>query len=167
MACAPTHDPGSCTWLVPIPITPFEQSRSQDKIRVYVDMVADLFHFGHVNFLRQASEFGDHLIVGIHADETVMTYKRRPIMTMDERMKSVAGCRYVDEVLSDAPLSIPRSWIEEHKIDLILHGDDFSPELVDLCYAVPREMGIFKTVKYSEGISTTEIIRRIKASDED
>ena len=130
-------------------------------------MVADLFHYGHVNFLRQASEFGDHLVVGIHSDETVMSYKRRPIMTMEERIQSVAGCRYVDEVLADAPLSIPRKWIEQHNIDLILHGDDFSPELVDLCYAVPREMGIFKTVKYSEGISTTDIIMRCKAAEVD
>ncbi len=135
--------------------------------RVYVDMVADLFHYGHVNFLRLASKFGDHLMVGVHSDETVMSYKRRPIMTMEERMQSVAGCRYVDEVLPDAPLSIPREWIEEHNIDLILHGDDFSPELIDLCYSVPREMGIFKTVKYSEGISTTDIIMRCKAAEID
>ena len=130
-------------------------------------MVADLFHYGHVNFLRQASEFGDHLIVGIHSDEIVMSYKRRPIMTMEERMQSVAGCRYVDEVLADAPLSIPQEWIEQHNIDLILHGDDFTPELVDLCYTVPRKMGIFKTVKYSEGISTTDIIMRCKAAEID
>ena len=49
---------------------------------MYVDMVADLFHYGHVNFLRQARECGDYLLVGVHADETVMTYKRRPILSM-------------------------------------------------------------------------------------
>ena len=31
--------------------------------RIYVDMTADLFHYGHVNFLKQASEIGDYLIV--------------------------------------------------------------------------------------------------------
>ena len=51
-------------------------------IRVYVDMVADLFHYGHVNFLRQARKHGDYLLVGVHADETVMSYKRRPIFSM-------------------------------------------------------------------------------------
>ena len=39
--------------------------------RVYVDMVADLFHYGHVNFLRQAKSHGDFLLVGVHSDETV------------------------------------------------------------------------------------------------
>ena len=56
-------------------------------------MTADLFHFGHVNFLKQASEIGDYLIVGIHSDETVQNYKRPPIITMKERIAVVASCR--------------------------------------------------------------------------
>ena len=35
-------------------------------VRVYVDMVADLFHYGHVELLRQARALGDYLLVGIH-----------------------------------------------------------------------------------------------------
>ena len=62
-------------------------------------MVADLFHYGHVNFLRQASQQGDFLLVGIHSDEAVMSYKRTPILSMAERVASVEGCRYVDKVV--------------------------------------------------------------------
>jgi len=65
-------------------------------------MVADLFHYGHVGMLRQAKEHGDYLLVGVHADETVMSYKRRPIFSMEERVASVEGCRYVDEVVAVA-----------------------------------------------------------------
>ena len=71
-------------------------------------MVADLFHYGHMNFLRQASSHGDFLLVGIHANETVESYKRTPILTMKERIASVEGCRYVDEVVPNAPLEITR-----------------------------------------------------------
>ena len=135
--------------------------------RVYVDMVADLFHYGHVNFLRQARKHGDYLLVGVHADEAVMVYKHRPILSMEERVASVEGCRYVDEVLSNAPLTIDRAWIERHNIDLVIHGDDFSTELEELCYKTPIEMGIYRTVGYTSGISTTELITRIKAAEPD
>lgn len=133
--------------------------------RVYVDMVADLFHYGHVNFLRQARIHGDYLLVGVHADETVMAYKQRPILSMEERVASVEGCRYVDEVLPNAPLTIDRAWIERHNIDLVIHGDDFSSELEELCYKTPIEMGIYRTVGYTVGISTTELIARIIAAE--
>lgn len=128
-------------------------------------MVADLFHYGHVNFLKQASRHGDFLLVGIHADETVESYKRKPILTMKERVASVEGCRYVDEVIPNAPLEITREWIDKHKIDLIIHGDDVAPEVRDAWYRVPIEMGIYQSVGYTAGISTTELISRIKAAE--
>ena len=125
-------------------------------------MTADLFHFGHVNFLKQASEIGDYLIAGIHSDETVQNYKRSPIMTMEERISVVAACRYVDEVIPDAPLIIDLEWIKKHNIHVVVHGDDFSEDLLQLCYKVPIEMGIFKKVPYTPGISTTDIMNRLK-----
>ena len=125
-------------------------------------MTADLFHFGHVNFLKQASEIGDYLIAGIHSDETVQNYKRSPILTMEERISVVASCRYVDEVIPNAPLIIDLKWIKKHNIHLVVHGDDFSEDLLQLCYKIPIEMGIFKKVPYTPGISTTDITNRLK-----
>ena len=131
-------------------------------IRVYADMVADLFHYGHMRFLKRARALGDYLLVGICSDNVLVPYKRRPILTMEERVASVAGCRYVDEVLPNAPLMVDRAWIEKYDIDLVVHGDDYSQEQQEYYYKVPIEMGIFRTVAYTQGISTTEIIRRCK-----
>jgi ethanolamine-phosphate cytidylyltransferase/choline-phosphate cytidylyltransferase len=86
---------------------------------------------------------------------------------MEERVASVEGCRYVDEVVSDAPLTIDRAWIEQHRIDVVLHGDDFSSEMEELWYKTPIEMGIYRSVGYTPGISTTEIIARIRAAEVD
>ena len=130
--------------------------------RVYVDMVADLFHYGHANFLKQAKQLGDHLIVGIHSDEVVEGYKRSPIMSMKERVDTVSSCRYVDEVVPNAPLIIDQEWLNTHRIDLVVHGDDFSEEMEQLCYKIPIDMGIFRLVSYTSEISTTDIIQRIK-----
>ena len=130
--------------------------------RVYADMVADLFHYGHMAFLIKARSLGDYLLVGIHADDDLVSYKMgTPVLTMEERVNSVAACRYVDEVLPNAPFIIDRAWIEEHDIQLVVHGDDLSTDQLEYFYNVPVEMGIFRTVPYTHGISTSEIIRRV------
>ena len=52
------------------------------------------------------------------------------------------------------------AWIEEHKIGIVVHGDDYSLEQIEHIYKIPISMGIFRTVPYTPTISTTEIIRR-------
>jgi cytidyltransferase-like protein len=72
-----------------------ERSRpSELRTRVYVDMVGDLFHMGHVEFLRSARAFGDWLVAGVLSDEVVASYKRMRIMTLAERVAVIAACRY-------------------------------------------------------------------------
>jgi cytidyltransferase-like protein len=131
--------------------------------RVYVDMVADLFHAGHVAFLEQARALGDELVVGIHSDEDVASYKRRPICTMEERIAVVAACSYVDEVLARAPLAVDEAWLDEHRLDLVVHGNDFDPTRLERFYPGAVRRGIVRTVPYTPGISTSEILDRITA----
>lgn len=135
--------------------------------RVYADVVADLFHHGHVEFLRQARELGDHLIVGVHSDATVEGYKRRPIMTMDERIRLVEACRHVDEVVADAPLIIDDAYIRRHRIDLVVHGDDFDEQTMTAFYGLSERLGILRVVSHTPGISTSEIIRRVREREDD
>lgn len=70
----------------------------------------DMFHAGHVAILKQAREYGDYLIAGVHSDEVVNDQRglNMPIMNLNERVLSVLGCVYVNDVLIDAPLHITR-----------------------------------------------------------
>ena len=117
---------------------------------------------GITSFTWRVSALGDYVLIGIHADDVVEGYKRRTILTMEDRISCVAACRYVNEVIPNAPLHIDSQWIEKYDIDLVVHGDDMSDEQLRYLYEIPIEMGIFRTVPYTKGISTTEIIRRCK-----
>ena len=130
--------------------------------RVYADMVGDLFHYGHVRFLERASKIGDELVVGVHSDETVRDYKRSPVMTMEERIQVIAACRFVHEVIPNAPLRVTRELIERHRIDLVVHGDDLNDEAIGAMYGVPRDLGMLRLVPYANGISSTEIMDRVR-----
>jgi phosphoenolpyruvate phosphomutase len=126
---------------------------------IYVDMVGDLFHFGHVELLRRAKEFGQKLIVGVHNDETVMSYKRRPVLSMKERIAVIESCKYVDQVIPDAPLVVTSKYLEENQIDLVIHGDDLTSEDKHMMFG--EVLNKLVLINYTDGISTTNILQRL------
>lgn len=129
--------------------------------RVYVDMVGDLFHAGHVALLRDARRHGDWLVVGVLSDDTAASYKRRPIMTLAERVAVIEACRYVDEVIADAPFRVTADFLAAHAITTVVHGDDLSPEGAESIYGPAVATGSFAYVHRAGGISTTQLIQRV------
>tara|TARA_A100001015_G_scaffold72199_2_gene80115 strand:+ start:341 stop:796 length:456 start_codon:yes stop_codon:yes gene_type:complete len=129
---------------------------------VYIDGIWDLFHFGHVNFIRRCKEEGDFLIVGVTSDEDCEKIKRKPILTMNERVKVLESCKYIDKIIAPCLCTgISQEFITKNKIDLVIHADDYSPEMLEKYYSVPIKMGKFKSISYTTSISTTDIINRL------
>ena len=65
--------------------------------KVFVSGCYDLLHSGHVEFFKQASQFGD-LYVGIGSDATYLEYKhRKPMFPQEERLFMVQSIKYVKE----------------------------------------------------------------------
>ena len=89
---------------------------------IYVDMVGDLFHINHINLIKEAKKFGKYLIVGVHSDSDVESYKCTPILTMEERIGVIESCKYVDKVIPNAPLVITKEYLDENNIDLVVHA---------------------------------------------
>ncbi len=132
--------------------------------RVYVDAVADLFHVGHIMFFRNARAIANdagnvELVVGVHSDKTTEGYKRKPVISQEQRYEVVRACRYVDEVIEDAPLIVTPGYLLEHRIDVVVRSNDIQPDNPQIVQVSDR----VKWVPYTEGVSTTEIIARIRA----
>uniref|UniRef100_A0A6B2L2Q3 ethanolamine-phosphate cytidylyltransferase n=1 Tax=Arcella intermedia TaxID=1963864 RepID=A0A6B2L2Q3_9EUKA len=130
---------------------------------VYVDGVYDMCHLGHFNSFKKALSYGNRLIVGVLSDEHVQRYKRSPIMTMKERAEVVATSRFVHKVIAPCPFpGIPEEFIREHRIHVVCHSTEYDkPD--DIYYVVPRAMGITRVMPRTEGMSTSELIKRVKA----
>ena len=90
-------------------------------MRGYVPMVADLFHVGHINLVRTVCDLGYDVIVGIHSDSEVETYRRTPVMKFSERAASVESCKYVTEVIPEAPVNIDEEFMIKYNIDMVFH----------------------------------------------
>lgn len=65
--------------------------------KVFVSGCYDLLHSGHVEFFRQAAQYGD-LYVGIGSDRTILHYKHhRTVYPEQERLFMVKAIRYVKD----------------------------------------------------------------------
>jgi len=129
---------------------------------IYSKVVGDLFHIGHVRFLREAKALGDRLIVQVVSDERVAVYKRVPFMSQHERAEVVASCVYVDEVHLEGPKTITLDFMDRNGFEIYAYG--YSSERESLvkrqdCIELPDQR--IRIIPYTPGISTTDIIDRV------
>jgi len=141
--------------------------------RVYVGGTFDLFHAGHVALLRRSKlAFPQtHVIVSLNKDEFAARYKRPPVLTLRERIEVVSACRYVDTVAINEGDEDSKPAILGTGATHIVHGTDWTDD------GLMRQMGLTESwleehdiqmlyVPYTDGISTSEIIRRAAAAHE-
>ncbi|MDE0574981.1 MAG: FAD synthase [Candidatus Poseidoniales archaeon] len=76
-------------------------------VRVMAVGVFDLLHAGHLHYLEQAKELGNHLTVVVAHDETVRMRKHEPVTSQDLRCRMVAGLKPVDHAMVGNPPSMP------------------------------------------------------------
>jgi len=129
-------------------------------MRVYVVITGDLFHYGHVAFLKNAKSMGTHLIVGVCSDADVSEYKRPPIMSLAERVSVIEACKYVDEVIPAAPAVTTAEFVQKNSIDFVVATKAYSNKILNEYYGEPLRLNILKLVEYTNSISTTAIINR-------
>lgn len=137
---------------------------------VYTGGTFDLFHSGHVRFLKQCKRIAGKdgkVVVSLNRDEFIEAYKgKAPIMSFDERAEVLHACRFVDEVIPNYGNADSKVAIVKVRPNFVVIGDDwakkdyyaqmqFTQDWLD-----KREIGLIY-VPYTAGVSTTDLKRRI------
>ncbi len=129
----------------------------------------DLLHAGHVLTLQSASQLGDVLIVGLNSDSSVQQLKGegRPILPDLGRASILTDLECVDHVLILADLT-PSAILQLLQPDVHCKGGDYAPphgKPIPEMAVVEAAVGRVAFLPLLEGISTTDLIDRIRKAD--
>lgn len=126
----------------------------------------DLFHSGHVEFLRRCAEFGPVTVV-INSDKFIEEYKGKPpVISEHDRLAVVLACKYVDDAFINDGGADSRNAIEYVNPDIIVIGSDWARKDYykqmgfDQDWLDNREISLCY-VPYSPWISSTQIKTRL------
>jgi glycerol-3-phosphate cytidylyltransferase len=126
--------------------------------------VFDLFHLGHVLMLEECKTQCDYLMVAINSAENIDPLinpgKKRPVYTLEERVKIMKSCRLVDEVLTYTSEEDLLNIMKTKKIDVRFLGDDYKGKPIT---GAELNIPVYYTDR-SHGLSTSEYRRRVLAA---
>lgn len=136
-------------------------------LTIYTGGTFDLFHAGHVEFLRRCAELGS-VTVSLNEDEFIEKYKgKRPVISYREREAVLLGCRWVDRVVPNVGGVDSRVSIGLVSPDLVVIGSDWARKDYyaqmgfDQDWLDERGIGLCY-IPYTQGISSTAIKERLR-----
>ncbi len=137
--------------------------QAQGKKIVFTNGCFDLLHPGHVDYLSQARDLGDALVLGLNTDDSVRRLEKganRPINSETARGLVLAALACIDKIVlfnEDTPLEL----IKAVQPDVLVKGSDYAPEKIVGYDIVTARGGKVTTIHFLDGYSTTTIIKKI------
>ena len=136
-------------------------------INVYTGGTFDLFHSGHVNFLKRCADLG-FVTVALNTDQFIADYKGRPpVMSFEQRKAVLEACVYVDEVIPNKGGADSKPSILQVNPDIIVIGSDWARRdyykqmQFDQDWLDQHGFGL-AYIPYTSEISTTILKQRVR-----
>jgi len=140
--------------------------KSQNETIVFTNGCFDIIHHGHIDSLIKSAKLGTRLIVGLNSDESVelLKGKGRPILTVKSRAAVLAAFSFVDAVIVFHE-ETPAELIAQILPDVLVKGKEYAIHEIAGHDTVLENGGKVKTLDLVSGISTSDIINKIKNLD--
>jgi rfaE bifunctional protein nucleotidyltransferase chain/domain len=129
---------------------------------VFTNGCFDILHRGHIEYLSQAHEKGNILVIGLNSDASVKRIKGegRPVQDEQSRALILASLRFVEAVVlfdEDTPLEL----IKIVNPDVLVKGGDYTEETIVGADFVKANGGEVVVIPLVEGYSTSGILNQV------
>ncbi len=129
---------------------------------VFTNGCFDILHRGHIDYLAQAADLADKLIVGLNTDQSVSRLKgeHRPLQDEESRAHVMAALSFVDAVVlfdEDTPYELIKHVVP----NILVKGADYKPEDIVGYDIVTQAGGHIQTIDFVPGYSTSAIEAKI------
>lgn len=137
-------------------------ARLMNKKIVFTNGCFDIIHRGHIEYLMEAANQGDILIVGLNSDASVKQLKGhgRPVQDQETRAKILSSMFFVTYVVIFDE-ETPHRLISETQPDILVKGGDYKIENIVGYDIVKAKGGKVLTIPFVDGHSTTSLIQKL------
>lgn len=139
-----------------------DEHRAEGRTIVFGNGAFDLFHVGHVRYLKAAIAEGDVLVLAVNSDESVRKNKgpNRPIHPLDERLELLTAIEGIDYVTSFGDETVA-FLLEKFRPDVHAKGTDYDINNLPERETVKR-LGIrLASCGDPKDHSTTDVVRKL------
>ncbi len=138
-----------------------EEERKKGRRIVLANGAFDLFHVGHLRYLKGAKEKGEILVVAVNSDESVRKLKGpgRPLFPLSERIEILSSFNFIDFIIPFDELTVD-NLLMVLKPDVHAKGTDYTKETVPERDTVLSYGGRIEIVGDPKNHSTTDIYKR-------
>jgi rfaE bifunctional protein nucleotidyltransferase chain/domain len=129
---------------------------------VFTNGCFDVLHLGHVQYLLEARQLGDLLMVGLNSDQSVRKLKGegRPVVPQADRAGVLCALRPVDYVCIFEE-DTPDALIRLVSPDVLVKGGDYKPGEIVGADFVTQKGGVVRVIPTLQGRSTKLLIDTI------
>ena len=132
---------------------------------VYLGITGDIIHPGIINIINEGTKRGE-LIVGLLTDSAIVSHKRLPYLTYEQRKAVVESIKGVSRVVPQEAWSYVPNLIK-YKPDYMIHGDDWKSNYLskirdEVFEAMKAWDGEVIEIPYTQGINSTALVEGAK-----
>ncbi len=132
---------------------------------VYVGITGDIIHPGIINIITEGAKYGE-LTVGLLTDSAIVSHKRLPYLSYDQRKQVIENIKGVSRVVPQETWSyIPN--LKKYRPDIMIHGDDWKTNYLskmrEECFTTIKDWnGEIVEIPYTQGINSTALADNAK-----